>query len=58
MLPEPVNVSPEDGAVNVSTTPTLIAKGVLNTIERAFTEQYDGDDGRPVVVGWENDPRR
>ena len=58
IVADPVNVSPPDGAVKVSVTPLLVAELLLQTISSAFVEQYDGADGKPIVVGWRDDPRR
>ena len=56
--PAPINVSPPDGAIDVSVTPLLVARLDVNSIGQAFNEQYDATDGRPIVVGWTQDPRR
>ena len=54
----PINVSPPDGAINVSVSPLLVAQLQVQTIARAWVEQYEDTDGRPIVVGWRDDPRR
>ena len=54
----PSNVSPPDGAINVLITPLLVAETLLSTIDSSFVQQYDADDGKPIVVGWREDPRR